>query len=311
MRKEFVVLSEYDGLPLQGVVYEPNEKPRGIVQLVHGMVEYKKRYEPFMQFLAERGYVAACHDHRGHGDSVATEEDRGWFGDRTSKAIVNDCAQVTKYLKTQYPDLPVTLFGHSMGSMVVRCYLHENDGLIDKLIVCGSPSYNPMAGTAVLLAKTMRLFRGERHRSKTLNYLATGKGSEEFVKAGKGSWLTRDEEIVRAYHENPKCRFVFTVNGFENLFNLMKYTYKKSAYKVQNPALPIHFIAGSDDVVIVSPEKWEKAVEFIRKVGYPNVTRKLYPDMRHELLNEIGREEVYADVLEFIEKEPFAQKFDT
>ena len=301
IKKEFTVVSDYDGLPLKGVLYESENSPKGIVQLVHGMCEYKKRYLPFMEFLAQNGYVAACYDHRGHGESILAEADRGWFRDFHGKAVVEDCVQVTKYLKSLYPDLPVTLLGHSMGSMVVRCYLREHDDLIDKLIVSGSPSSNPLAGVAVVLAKTVRLFRGQRHRSKMLSFLATGKGSKAFQKSGKGSWLTHDEEVAKAYYSDPACGFIFTVNGFENLFNLMKFTYKKRGYQVKNPDLPIHFISGADDAVLVNAEKWEQSVDFLRKVGYKRVTGKLYPDFRHEVLNEIGKEAAYADVLAFME----------
>ncbi len=302
-KKEFTVVSDYDGLHLKGIVYEPDGIPKGLIQFAHGMSEYKKRYEPFMQFFAENGYVAACHDHRGHGESVEKEEDLGWFHDFSGKAVVGDCVQVTKYLKTQYPDLKITLFGHSMGSMIVRCYLREHDDMIDKLVVCGSPASNPLAGMAVLLAKCIHLFKGQRHRSKMLSYLSTGKGKEEFQKAGKGSWLTKDEEIAKDFANDPKCHYNFTVNGYENLFNLMKYTYKKRGYKVQNPKLPIHFISGSDDAVLGSDLKWFQSIEFLRDVGYENVSGKLYEGMRHEVLNEIGKEEVFADLLRFIGSE--------
>ena len=299
--KKFVVVSKFDGLPLQGTVYLPDTEPKGIVQLVHGMCEHQKRYFPLMQFLTENGYIAAAYDQRGHGDSIEKEEDLGWFRDFHGKAIVEDCAQVTQYLKAEYPNLPVTLLGHSMGSMVVRCYLRDHDDLIDKLIVCGSPASNPLAGTAVLLAKTIRLFRGQRHRSRMLSFLATGKGKQDFIKAGKGSWLTHDEEIAKAFYADPKCTFVFTVNGFENLFNLMKYTYKKRGYRVQNPDLPIHFISGSDDAVLGSELQWFQAIEKLREVGYNSVSGKLYEDMRHEIHNDLCKEEVYADVLQFIQ----------
>lgn len=298
--RTFSVVSNYDGLQLQGVIYEPDAQPKGIVQLVHGMCEYKIRYLPLMRFLAENGYVAACYDQRGHGESVTQKEDLGWFNDFHGKAIVEDCAQVTKYLKTEYPNLPLTLYGHSMGSMVVRCYLREHDDLIDKLVVCGSPASNPLAGVAVGLAKTIRLFRGQRHRSKMLAFLSTGKGKKAFQKAGKGSWLTHDEEIVKAYYSDERCRYTFTVNGFENLFNLMKYTYKKRGYKVQKPDLPILFISGGDDAVLDGEKNWQKTLDFIRKVGYTNVSGKLYADMRHEIHNDLCKAEVYADVLQFI-----------
>ena len=302
MRKEFTVQSNYDGLALKGLVFEPETSPKGIVQIVHGMCEHKHRYEDVLSFLAENGYIAACYDQRGHGDSVEKEEDRGWFRDTKSKAIVEDAVQITAYLRSQYPNLPLTLFGHSMGSMVVRCYLRENDDKIDKLIVCGSPCNNPLAGTAVLLAKTIRLFRGERHRSKFLAYMSTGKGNAEFVKAGKGSWLTHDEEIASVFRNDAKCRFHFTANGFENLFNLMKFTYQKRGYQVKNPTLPIHFISGTEDAVLGSEKKWKSALAILEKLGYKQVTGKLYEGMRHEVHNELGREEVYKDILAFIEE---------
>lgn len=298
--KNFTVVSNYDGLQLQGVVCIPDGEAKGIVQLVHGMCEYKKRYLPLMYFLAENGYIAACHDQRGHGDTAEKKEDLGWFHDFHGKAIVEDCAQVTQYLKTEFPNLPVTLYGHSMGSMVVRCFLRGHDDLIDKLIVCGSPMSNPLAGIAVGLAKTIRLFRGQRHRSKMLSYLATGKGNQAFAKAGKGSWLTHDEEIAKAFYGDEKCGFTFTVNGFENLFNLMKYTYKKRGYQMQNPDLPILFISGGDDAVLGGEKNWEKVVNFTKNLGYTNVSGKLYEDMRHEIHNDLCKEEVYKDILQFI-----------
>ena len=301
IKKEFTVVSDFDGLELKGILFEPDQTPKGIVQVVHGMCEYKEYYENIMQFFAKNGYIAACHDHRGHGDSVKSEEDLGWFHDKNGKAIVEDCAQVTKYLRSEYPKLPLTLFGHSMGSMVVRCYIREHDDLIDKLIVCGSPSSNPLAGVAVFLAKGVGFFCGERHRSTLLKQLSTGKAGDDFEKAGKGSWLTRDQRLADKKKADPRCEFTFTCNGFENLFNLMKYTYKKRGYKVQNPALPIHFVAGSEDLVIVDELKWFKAIEFLRGVGYENVSGKLYEGMRHELHNEFGKEEFHRDLLKFIE----------
>ncbi len=300
-RKEFSLQSSYDGLQLKGIVYEPKGKKKGIVQLVHGMCEHKGRYEEFMRYLAGRGFVAACHDHRGHGDSVEKEEDRGWFHDFDGKAIVDDAVSVTDYLKTQYPDLPVVLFGHSMGSMVVRCYIQEHDDKIQKLIVCGSPSKNPLASTAVLMTKCIRLFRGERHRSKMLAYLSTGKGDKRFKGEGKGAWLSRNRKNIALYAADPKCNFIFTCNGFENLFKLMKNTYNKKKYKVKNPNLPIRFVSGSEDAVMENERKWLDSIESMRKIGYDNVTGDLYEGMRHEILNELGNQEVYRDLSFFIE----------
>ena len=157
LKKEFTLVSGYDRVQLKGWVFEPESTPKGIVQLVHGMCEHQKRYFHFMEFLAENGYVAVSYDHRGHGESVSDEKGLGWFGDFHGKAVVEDCVQVTKWAKTNYPNLPLTLFGHSMGSMVVRCYLREHDDLIDKLVVSGSPASNPMSGVAIFLAKIEKM----------------------------------------------------------------------------------------------------------------------------------------------------------
>ncbi len=300
--KLFTLPSPYDKLPLAGFITIPDGEAKGIVQFAHGMAERKERYEEVMSFLTERGYVCVIHDHRGHGESVRSKEDLGWFGDKKARAVVDDTVAVSQYIKKQYPDLPLTLVGHSMGSMIVRCYIQNHDTLIDKLVVCGSPSKNGLAGAAVLLTKTIALFRGARHRSKLLKYLATGKGAKRFAAEGRGAWLSTNRANVEKYIKDETCGFRFTCNGNENLFRLMKNTYAKKGYKVQNPTLPIHFIAGGDDPVIVDEVKWVQAIEFLQKVGYTNVSGKLYEGMRHEILNEVGRAEVYKDLVAFIEK---------
>ncbi len=307
-KQHFILPSNFDGLPLHGFIIEPDETPKGIVQLVHGMTEHKERYQDFAEFLAKNGYVAICHDHRGHGESVKEKADWGWFYEYEGIAIVEDAAQISKYAKEKYPNLPLTLFGHSMGSLVVRCYLREHDDLCDKLVVCGAPYKNPLVGMAIALEKTVRLFKGARHRSKLLKHLSTGKGNKPFEKEGKNAWLNRNRACVGKYNADPACGYIFTCNGYENLFKLLKRTYTKKGYKVQNPNLPIYFVAGGEDPVIGNEVKWLNAIEFLREVGYGEVRGKLYEGMRHEILNEVGNEEVYNDLLAFIEGTMVATK---
>ena len=301
-REKFRVKSPYDGIELVCTAYEPDCEPKGIIQIVHGMCEYSVRYETMMKFFAKQGYVVAAHDQRGHGETAKTIEDRGWFNDKKGLAVVDDAVEVTKELKKRYPDLPVYLFGHSMGSMVVRCYIQEHDNEIDKLIVCGTPGFNPLAGVAVAVARITGLIKGDRYRSKTLAYISTGKGNKRFEAEGAGAWLNRDRENVEAYHQDPYCNFIFTCNGFENLFRLMKNTYTKSRYKTQNPDLPIRFVSGADDPVLGNDEKWLEAHELLRDVGYGNVSGKLYHGLRHEIHNEPEKEMVFNDLLQFIEE---------
>lgn len=277
----------------------PDGEKKGVFQILHGMCEHKERYLPLMEFLSGHGFVCVCHDHRGHGDSVKTPDDLGYFYERSGNAVVQDAIQLTERIKTTYPNLPITLFGHSMGSMIARCFVQTADDKIDKLIVCGSPSQNPLAGVAVCLAKTIALFCGKRHRSKLLTYLSTGKGNERFVGEGKCAWLCKNRAVVQAYLADDKCRYSFTCNGFENLFKLMKRTYQKKRFRVQNPTMPIHFIAGGDDPVIVDELKWFKAIEAMREVGYESVSGKLYEGMRHEIHNETDQRKVFDDILAF------------
>lgn len=303
--EKFTVPSAFGGVELSCAAALPSggaASAKAIVQIVHGMCEHKERYENFMRFLAENGYIAAAQDLRGHGESVKSDEELGYFGDKRGEAVVDDVFQVTKTLKECYPNLPVVLLGHSMGSMVVRCYIQEHDGELAGLIVSGSPSRNVLAGAGLALDKAIALFKGEKHRSETIAALSTGNGDEEFPNEGKNAWLSRDKSAVAAYNADKKCGFTFTCNGFENLFRLMKNTYNKKRYRVQNPEMPVFFASGSDDPVAINEDKWLSAQNTLRAAGYKNVSGRFYHGMRHEVLNEIGKEEVYADMLAFIDQ---------
>lgn len=305
-KREFTLQSKYDNLALSCAEYTAEggtqTNAKGVVQIVHGMCEYKERYEDFIDYLTQNGYIVFAHDHRGHGGSVTANENLGYFGDKKGEAIVDDAALVTDEIRRLYPGLSVTLFGHSMGSLVVRAYIQKYEEKIDKLIVCGSPSKNSLAGVGLMLNGVISAFRGKKYRSRLMANASTGGGDNKFPGEGKNAWLTRDKTVVEKYNVDEKCNFVFSCNGFSNLLHLVKNAYKKKKYPAKHSDLPIFFMAGADDPVIGSEKKWLEAQQFLRDVGYKNVTGKLYPKMRHEILNELGKEEVYADALAFIEK---------
>lgn len=305
-KREFTLQSKYDNLALSCAEYAAEgvtqTNAKGVVQIVHGMCEYKERYEGFIDYLTQNGYIVFAHDHRGHGGSVTANENLGYFGDKKGEAIVDDAALVTDEIRRLYPGLSVTLFGHSMGSLVVRAYIQKYEEKIDKLIVCGSPSKNSLAGFGLMLNGVISAFRGKKYRSRLMANASTGGGDDKFPGEGKNAWLTRDKTVVEKYNADERCNFVFSCNGFSNLLHLVKNAYKKKKYPAKHSDLPIFFMAGADDPVIGSEKKWLAAQQFLRDVGYKNVTGKLYPKMRHEILNELGKEEVYADALAFIEK---------
>lgn len=296
-KEEFTIKSNFDGLTL-GVSLRIPEKPTGILQLVHGMAEHRERYHDFMDYCVEQGLVVIIHDHRGHGASVKSKDDYGYFGKGGAEAMVQDVHQVTKYVRERFPDLPLTLMGHSMGSLVVRCYIQEYDREIDGLIVCGSPSKQIGSKIGVMVAKFLKVFQGGRHRSEFINKIAFGGGARRFKgSTSPNSWIVSDPAVVAAYDADERDGFVFTLDGFENLFTLMNRAYSKKGWQMQNPNLPILFIAGADDPCIINKKHFERAMEFLRKRGYHDVKGKLYPHMRHEILNEIGKAEVWAGVV--------------
>ena len=177
--------SPVDGLELDLLILVPEEAPKGILQIHHGMAEYKERYLPFMKYFAEAGYVAAIHDCRGHGKSVRTKKDLGYMYGAGMDALIEDTAEVTRMLKEEWQGVPLILLGHSMGSMVVRCFTKKYDDLLNMLVVCGSPSKNPGAKIGIALAAVQEKISGAHHVSRFLELLSLGSYSGKF--AGEGS----------------------------------------------------------------------------------------------------------------------------
>lgn len=307
-REETTIISQHDGLEL-GVSLRIPEHPVGILQLVHGMAEHRERYHGFMDYCAEHGLIVLIHDHRGHGASVKDATDRGYFYQNGVQGIIDDVHQLTLYLRERFPDLPLTLFGHSMGSLVVRCYMQQYDRDIDGLIVCGSPSKRVGVGAGIIVSKLLQALRGDKYRSKFVNNLAFSGYNKKFTDAvSPNSWIVSDPAVVEAYDADERDGFVFTLNGFEVLFSLSKRAYRKSGWVMQNPAAPIFFIAGEDDPCIISKKDFARAVNFMRARGYQDVKSKLYPGMRHEILNEVGKAEVWSDVQKWISDQVTSQR---
>ena len=294
------VISPVDGLKLSLIYSEPSEAPKGIVQIAHGMCEHKERYIPLMEYLCQNGYAVVCHDHRGHGASVKSADDLGYMGKGGWLAMVDDTREVTLWAKKKWPGIPFTLFGHSMGSMVVRSYAKRYDSLIDSLIVCGCPSDNPAKGAGILLAKVIGRIKGWRFRPTILQKMSFGAYNKPFEKEGwPAAWVCSDPEILKAYHADPLCQFVFTADGFLNLLLLMKDCYSTD-WKTLRSSLPVHFISGADDPCRVNDKALQSAVQAMKDRGYENVSLKVYPGLRHEIHNETAKAEVWADILSYL-----------
>ena len=299
-REELTLHSDFDGLPLSLLLILPEGKPKGILQISHGMEEHKERYEPFMTFLAEQGYGSVIHDHRGHGKSVRDPEDLGYFYTEDIRAITDDLRKVSDHILSRFPDTPLFLLGHSMGSLVARVLMKDRDESFRKLILCGPPTKNNGVYLALLLTRLSIFLRGSRFRNPLMNRLALGAANRKF--RTESAWISSDPDTVEKFRKDPLCGFLFTNNGFYNLFVLTKEACSKRGFQVRNPQLPILLIAGREDPIIRSPKHFYRLEAFLRDLGYRNVRSILYPGMRHELLNEKDRRRVWQDLLDFLEE---------
>lgn len=299
----FRFVSWSDQLEIDCMEVYPDTKPKGIVQFVHGMCEHKERYEDIMTFLAGHGYYCVIHDHRGHGKSIESQDDLGYFYDGGYVALIEDTHQLTCLTKEKVDmDIPYILLGHSMGSMIVRCYLKKYDDEIDKLIVLGSPSKVPGMRPVLAITKGLSKLEGEREHSKLLDYIVQNYMYESWFKEeGLHSWVCSDPDVVEEYNDDPYCNYTFTIQGYVNLIQLTEMTYDKDNWQVKNPDLPIFFASGSDDPCTLSPRDYGKAIHFLKDRGYTNVNATLFHGMRHELLNERNKDKVYKAILDFIE----------
>ncbi|MFR7592015.1 MAG: alpha/beta fold hydrolase [Longibaculum sp.] len=299
MKEHLKIISEFDQLPLDVIVMSPSH-PRGIVQISHGMCEHKERYFDFMNFLCQNGYVCLIHDHRGHGKSIRCDDDLGYFYENGDQGVVEDLHQLTLWIRQRYPQLPLYLFGHSMGSLIVRCYCQKYDQDINGLFVCGSPSHNPLAGVGISLSHVYQKVKNDHYRPQLIQKMSFQAFNKKFNTKIPNSWICSHPDVVKAYNQNPLCCFTFTANGFETLFRLVQRTYQDNGWQIKQPLLPIHFIAGSDDPCIINSDKFHEAVDFMKKCGYQNVTSHLFPHMRHEILNEKDHHLVYNHILKTI-----------
>ena len=286
-----------------GEIYTPNEGvPRGIVQLAHGMVDHIGRYKSLAEYLTGRGYIFAGSDHLGHGNTVATADDFGYFARRNGVSLViDDVYKMNRLLHERYPALPIVLMGHSMGSFVVRLYSVRYPESISGLIIHGTAGKNPLLPFGLLLARIMRVFFGERHRSRLVTSLTIGSYNKRFDKSeGENAWLTRDTSQVADREGDPRTSFVFTVSGYTDLFRMLGGCNRRLWYRAYPKEMKTLVISGRADPVGNFGKGVRRVYEGLLRHGVRELTLKTYEGARHELFNEINKDEVFSDVAEWL-----------
>ena len=303
--EHFYFASHAPGRQIHGVRWLPEGQPRAVLQITHGMVEYIERYQDFAQWLNERGFLVTGHDHLGHGNSIRTKADYGYFADEDANGtVLADGHRLTQLPKESSPGLPFFLLGHSMGSFYARQYLCQYGEELDGAIIMGTGCQPRMLVRAgKLLTTLVAAVKGWHHRSKLVTNVAFGGYNKRFepVRTPK-DWLTRDEAIVDAYIADERSSFIFTLNAYHAMFSGIDRLYDKNLLDRMPKDLPVFFVAGEEDPVGDFGKGVRQAVQMCRDAGVQRVDLKLYPKDRHEILNELDRQQVYEDLLCWMEE---------
>ncbi len=275
-------------------LYSKVDNPKAIIQIIHGMVEHKERYKYLIENLNQNGYSVIISDLRGHGESINDEYSFGRIG--SIDLMVSDQYEVTKFIKNDNPDKDLYIFAHSMGTLIARCYIKSHDQEIKKLILSGTVAYKPFCGLAVSAAKKRSKGEKKNNYSKLLYAMSNNFSSKDDI-----SWISYSEENIKNYSDDPLCGFKFT--NFSNyvLFSMTKDLHNKKN-KCNNPDLVILSISGIDDRTTSYTKGVKDSVKWLNKRGYKNVSYIEYPNMKHEILNEDGKEKVVEDIISFYNK---------
>lgn len=282
---------------------DEGQEVRAVVQLSHGMCEYVERYAAYAEHLTARGIVFAGNDHLGHGDTAASPDDYGFIADEGgADLLVRDVAQLSAILRAQYPDKKLILLGHSMGSFIARLYLTEFAENLDGVIIMGTGGKKP-AGLGKFVASLVSSFGGNRKRSKLLQALCFAGNLKRTPKEeGVFAWLTKDREIVRAYEADERSGFNFTAAGYYDLFDLIsRISGEEWAQKLPTD-LPMLLVSGADDPIGGYGKGVGQVAALLSGIGVRDMTVKLFPGDRHEILNETDRADVYAYLDEWIDR---------
>lgn len=301
IRKEYSIPSKSGVANVFARCWMPSDGVKAVFQIVHGMAEHGERYEDFAKYLCGKGFAVLVDDHAGHGKSIKSDKDLGYFGESMGwNSLVKDEKALTEMIKEEFPDTPIIFFGHSMGSFIAREYIRRygKDERIKAAIFCGSSGKNPAAPIAIRLAGIIAKSKGSKHRSEFINKIAFGPYNNKIQNPKTPfDWLTTDEEIVNKYIEDKYCGFLFTAAGYKDLFTILNKVSGKDWYSDMSKInLPVLLTSGEDDPVGTYGKGIKQIHNDLIQAGKNDVTLKLYQGMRHEILNEIDRATVYEDI---------------
>ena len=269
----------------------------GTVQFIHGMGEHQGRYEEFAKYLATNGYAVITSDLKGHGTNVKREADLGYIGDTGAQGLVGDIHDLTKVITERYPNVPYIMIGHGMGALVAMAYFKKYDYFLDGLILSGMPSESGRISDRINIRITSSA-KGEYYRSKSLYNSIYGTYTGSYAKEGSPSaWLSSAPAVWQEFDSDPKCGFIYTINGYKTYLDLLDNAYKTGSWILKNMHLPIHIVAGSRDNVCGNKHKQSRIAAVFREHGYDNIDTCLIHGMRHDIYNETDSDKTYDYIL--------------
>ncbi len=281
----------------------PEGNARAVVQIAHGVADHIGRYRDFMRFLAENGIVSVGNDHLGHGETYQGMEELGFFAEKDGwDRVVEDMDRLREQMRQRYPDLPYIFFGHSMGSFLTRTYLIRYPEKYDAAILSGT-GHQSRAMILAASAAAMLFVRskGPRASGKELNDLAFGSYCARIPNPRTPfDWISRDPKAVDAYIADPCCGFVCKTSLYRDMMQGIGFITDQRNIDKMSKEQPIYFMSGDADPVGDYGAGVQRAYQAFCKAGLKDVTIRLYPDGRHEMLNEVNRDKVYQDILNWL-----------
>ena len=305
-KKDFYYPSTDGKTQIHAIRWEPEGEPKAILQIIHGMVEFIDRYDDFAKYLTEHGYLVTGEDHIGHGASVQSDEYHGYFGKEGNAWVIADIHRLREMMQKEFPDLPYLMLGHSMGSFLIRQYITENGADYAKslsgVIIMGTgwqPA--PVLAAGKMVAKMLGINKVGK-KAKLIDGMSFGSYLKHIENPRTISdWLTKDEKIVDWYRNEPWCTFHFTPNAYFHMFSGMQKAHDTERMKKLPEGLPILITSGAEDPVGAWGEGVRKTFMVYSDNTKCDVSIKIYDDDRHEILNETDKDQVYADMLEFLD----------
>ncbi len=281
--------------------WAPEGTPKAVLLVVHDMAEHMGRYEDLASYMTENGILVVGHDQIGHGKSSAPE-DRGYFGPKSGwLGMIYDVEEHRKVIASRHPGVPVFVLGNSMGSYIARIYMSEFGDDICGAVIMGTAGSRKTVKMEASLIEATRKFKGDRFISPMAARLVFGHCLDRIPDHKTVcDWLTRDDEEVKRYMEDPACGFTFTAAGFSDLFRLLTYMGSERCYGDTVTDIPVLVISGEEDPMGSFGKGPEEYYEKMLSLGCGKISLKLYPGMRHDILHELGKEEVYADIRDFV-----------